>query len=205
MQDLSDLMLFKSKLNNKLNQLVETKFSSKNLQQRGVADLLERLCSEKISELNSESIKIFEASSKRSIEDLSVAFKNYLICLDIKSHDQNGQFCMPNLISIDRAKAFLRNPLNHIWYIFIDYETLNEETYISKIEVRAIEELSWGSLAIQNLGKGQLQIKDNNKVMDFNEMPRDKWLEKLREEKIKFLSKQILVLQKRKEEELKEI
>ena len=73
-----------------------------------------------------------------------------------------------------------------------------------EIRVRSIEELPWKYLAIQNLGKGQLQIKNNNQKMNFCEMPRERWLEKLREEKILFLDKQMLVLKKRKDKELKE-
>ena len=122
MEDQNDLILLKKNLGLKLSQLKNQEFNSSNLQQRGVADLIEHLCSEKIFELNSQEIQVLNASSKRSIEDLSIKTQKYQICLDFKSHDLYGKFCMPNLISIERAWNYLKNEKNHLWYIFIDYK-----------------------------------------------------------------------------------
>lgn len=200
MEDQNDLILLKKNLGLKLSQLKNQEFNSSNLQQRGVADLIEHLCSEKIFELNSQEIQVLNASSKRSIEDLSIKTQKYQICLDFKSHDLYGKFCMPNLISIERAWNYLKNEKNHLWYIFIDYKTFENITKIEKISVHSIEELPWNSLAIQNLGKGQLQIKDNNREMKFDTpMIRALWLNRLKEEALLFIDKQIRVFQKRKE------
>ena len=107
-------------------------------------------------------------------------YKPYLIKIDTKSHDLNSEFSMPNLISIDRLAKFYKTDTNYLLYIFIDYVTVDNITTIKNVLVKLVEELSWEILAIQNLGKGQLQIKNMNNELLFIDANRVSWLSTLK-------------------------
>ena len=87
---------------------------------------------------------------------------------------------MPNLVSIDRLKRFYNSDSNFLCYIFVDYKVNSSVATITKIDVRLIEELDWDILAIQNLGKGQLQIKNMNNELKFVSIDRNSWMSLLR-------------------------
>lgn len=183
-----------NEIKNILSILVNFQFKSDNLMQRGVADYIETLCKNEILKLdNGNDIIVNEAKSVRSIEDVEIHYDNKLYKIDIKTHDVNRVFSMPNLISISRAKNFLSDFNNHIIYVFIDYMVENNFSKILDIKVQNIESLDWSYLAIQNLGKGQLQIKNmSNELFFNNDMSREKWIKILKEEAKKYYDKLIL-------------
>jgi hypothetical protein len=64
---------------------------------------------------------------------------------------------------------------------------------ITNIAIKPIESLDWSYLSIQNLGKGQLQIKSINKKIFFNEnITRKEWLDRLIKEGKNYYDKLIL-------------
>lgn len=65
------------------------------------------------------------------------------------------------------------------------------QAIIQNIDVRLIEELDWGMLAIQNLGKGQLQIKNMNNKLSFVPVDRESWMAELKENAIIYYDKLI--------------
>lgn len=159
------------------------------IKQRGIADKLEEACNE-IIKANFADVK--DAKSRRSIEDINIG--NCYV--DHKSSDKALNFSMPNMISIDRLKK-LDRPLI---YNFIIYDSDNKEI----IDTFALDvyELNWDHLAIQNLGKGQLQIKN---MKEFLESPRTtmtkkEWLDRLKIEAISFYIKVQEDAKKRQEE-----
>lgn len=164
----------------KSNELVGFTFDTTNLQQRGVADKIEYFVNEKIGELHSDTIIVEDATSKKSIEDIQLVVNPYLIKIDTKSHDLNSAFSMPNLISIDKLRTFYKDDNHYLVYIFIDYITLNNVTTIKSVNVKLVEELSWDILAIQNLGKGQLQIKNMNNDLLCIPANRKEWMSTLK-------------------------
>lgn len=167
-------------INEKTSNLNNFMFDSKMLRQRGVADYIENLCCERILQLSGSGLSVNEAVSVRSIEDIEVKLEEDLYKIDIKSHDINRDFSMPNLISIDRARKYLKKPTNHIIYIFIDYKINDDIVTITNLIVKPIESLDWSYLSIQNLGKGQLQIKSMNNGIFFNDnVTRKEWLDRL--------------------------
>ena len=168
-------------------------FDSKMLMQRGVADYIEKLCCEKISELNEKGMSVNEALSVRAIEDIEIEYDNNLYKIDIKTHDTNRDFSMPNLISVDRARKYLMKITNHIIYIFIDYKIDDDVVTITDVQVEPIESLDWKYLAIQNLGKGQLQIKSMAGGLTFNDnVTRKEWLDRLIKEGTDYYERLIL-------------
>ena len=186
----------KNIINNILKDSIGKSFNTTNLQQRGVADVIEKYICEQIIKIDDQNLIIEESKTKKSLEDVQIKNNQELYKIDIKTHDINSDFSMPNLISVDRLKKFYENDNNYIIYIFISYNTINNNTQIKNIQIRFIEELSWDILGIQNLGKGQLQIKNMNNQLIFVEINRINWINTLKQNMIKFYKKQIEKTQK---------
>lgn len=164
----------------KVSQLMGGKFNTRGLKQRGIADLIEDQAKEMILSLDEQGFITEEATSVRAIEDVQIKDKNQLYKVDVKSHFLDADFSMPNLVSVDRIRRFYEDENNHILYVFIDYSTDNETTTIENVIVCFIEELDWDILAIQNLGKGQLQIKNMKNGLSFTDIGREAWIETLK-------------------------
>jgi len=173
-----------------LDNLLEKRLSypeDKNLQQRGLADKIEERCNLIIKQ---NFPNVVDPRSRRSIEDITIG-DTYV---DHKSSDEALEFKMPNLISIDRL-IHLDRPLV---YNFIIYNS--DMKIIVKNFSLNVYELNWDHLSIQNLGKGQLQIKC---MKDFLENPKStmtkqEWIDKLKVEAIAFYDKLITKTQDRK-------
>lgn len=150
----------------------------KNLGQRGIADKIEDACNQIIKEHFEQ---VTPAKSNRSIEDINIGN----VYVDHKSSDSSRKFKMPNMISIARLKKLDRKLI----YNFIVYDSKNKE--IIKTFALDVYELNWDHLKIQNLGQGQLQIKN---MVEFLKSPKsnltkDEWLNRLKKEAISFYKK----------------
>jgi hypothetical protein len=158
---------------------------SEGLEHRGVADFIE-------SKLVGHVIKKYgglKARSQRSIEDVGLEGYSYLV--DIKTKDEDKQFHMPNLVSIDRLRKFYINDNNFIEYVLVDYIKKDTEVTINNIEYHKIEEIDWNCLQIANLGKGQIQIRDGKNPIEKYDGSREEWLKELKIRVLLFLDKQI--------------
>ena len=164
-----------------------------NLMQRGVADIIEQDVSRIILNLKSRIIKeSYEAKSKRSIEDVGLITKDYDdVKIDIKTHDTESELSMPNLISISRLKKFYENDRNLLVYVFVKYINHGNNVQVLQVKVKPIEQINWECLTIGNLGKGQLQITDMNKISFQNFMTRKDWMERLSYDAIIYYQKLI--------------
>jgi hypothetical protein len=184
-------------LRNTLSDLIGSQIDSDGIQQRGIADKIEESVCNKIKMINVNGLLVEDASSKRSLEDIQVTDENgNLYKIDIKTHDINADFSMPNMVSVARLLNFYKEESNNLAYIFVDYKEINNVTEITNITIRLVEELSWDMLAIQNLGKGQLQIKDMNSELIFIEPNRVEWINQLKVNMVKHYNKTIIKFQK---------
>lgn len=181
LQSSMDFTLLAQKLDGK----IYPKPSSSN--QRAYADLLEEQAS---NQAQQTFLTEFEpAASVRSPEDFMLKLdKSYLI--DVKTRQLNTQFNMPNLISVDRLDRILSDPTKDLYYWMIDYEVDSTgQCVIQHSEIRAVWSLPWEAVAIQNLGKGQLQIKDWSQLTTYLN-DRVSWLQDLRSARKIFYLKQ---------------
>lgn len=165
---------------------------SKHLQQRGIADKIELECN---TILTSSFSNVLPARSRRSIEDITIND----CYVDHKTTDAVLTFKMPNLISIERLRK-LNKPLI---YNFVKYHSIEKK--IIGVIVMDVYELNWDHLHIQNLGTGQLQIKN---MVDFLESPyttltKEQWIQRLGQEAVSFYSKLIKKTENRKKEWIK--
>jgi hypothetical protein len=160
---------------------------SSKLQQRGIADKIEADCADIIK---SNFNNVTAARSRRSIEDVTVEG----CYVDVKTSDQALKFKMPNLISIDRLIK-LDKPL---YYVFVSYNS--ETKQIVSVNVLNVYELNWDHLQIQNLGVGQLQIKNMQSFMQScnSNLTKAQWLSLLKKNAVQFYDNLIKKTQKRK-------
>ena len=166
-------------LNDKVSNFIDYTFNMKDVQ-KSISDHINILFFDKLSELKFDDITIVKPASSKLIEDIDIKYKEQVYKVDIKLHDINKTLSVPNLISIDKARKCLSNRNNHIIYMFIDYELKDDIIKIVKIYVKPIEFLDWTYLDIQNIGKGQLQIKSLPNGIFFNDNgTRKEWLDKL--------------------------
>lgn len=169
------------------------------LAQRGYADMIE----DEISKIASVTDfggnwKYHKARSKRSVEDFSIQDGKKAVWYDVKTHDLDGEFCMPNLISIDRCRKVLSDDDQDIVYIYVKYRVTKPAVEIVSIEFIPIYEIAHSSLAIQNLGLGVLQIKNAHNKLDKYTEGRYNWLEEFSKMAVVFYDKQAKKFEKLK-------
>lgn len=161
----------------KLKSLLNNIYSSKS--EKYIKSDIEYLITETLLKLNGfNNLNVFKSDNIRSFENLEISLGNKLYKIDINTHDVNKVISLPSLMSIKRAKDFLSNYDNFITYIFVDYKIISETEFeIINIQVQSIESLDWSYLSIQNLGKGQLQMKNVSDKLTFNNnISRREWL-----------------------------
>jgi hypothetical protein len=155
--------------------------------QRAYADLIEEKAVE-IAKAHCPS-EFVPARSVRSPEDFTLK-RDKTVLIDVKTRQLNTKFNMPNLISVDRLDRILSDATQDLYYWLIDYEVLADGSCVIRhSEIRAVWSLPWEAVAIQNLGKGQLQIKDWSRL-DTYLNDRASWLYDLRSMRKIFYLKQ---------------
>ena len=173
-------------------------FYCESLDQRGVASLIESEVQLKFSKQNL--FEYHDPKSVRSIDDftLSIIGHNYLI--DVKTHDLDRSFSMPNLISTERLYKLYQDQDITFGIMILDYEEISKgKKKIKDTKFFPIENISWESLSIQNLGHGQIQITDLSKPIKLFKGTRDEWLSQFSIEMVKYQDKLMEKIKDRKE------
>lgn len=180
-------------------------FQTNTLDQRGIASIIENNVQQHF-ECNQQLFEYSEPTSVRSIDDfkLSIGDETYLI--DIKTHDRDRDFSMPNLISTERLFKLYQDPNITFGIAILDYAHLDSVLHnkiITKTKFLPIENISWESLSIQNLGHGQIQITNlNNELKTFNGT-RKQWMAQFALEMVKYQDKLLMKLNERREKWIK--
>lgn len=162
-----------------------------NLEQRGYADMIEKLVAEQAKTNNP--LQFRKARSKRSIEDFSYQLDNQSIWFDVKSFDVDSDFSMPNLVSIDRLRKVMSDDKQDLIYILVDYrlDHITKQVIVNKIQFRPVYTIDPAVLAIQNLGKGVLQVKNMHNSLDRYSGTKEEWMKEISSMAYAFYGKQI--------------
>lgn len=151
--------------------------------------ILNKLCKDEILKLQDDVISI----QHTPIGDIEINIGDNFYIIDFKTQDMDKVYSVPNLISIKKAKDILINHDNYIIYVFIEYKINNNILLISNIKIQNIESLDWSYLAIQNLGRGQLQIKNTSTDLIFNnDVTRSEWLNQFKDKALEYYNNLIL-------------
>lgn len=171
-----------STIKNKIQELL-TDFTIQNGSgQRTIGDLLEFKVIELLKSLKDDNLinESIEARSKKSVEDITLIENDIQHYVDIKTHNLDLDFSMPNLTSIEKLREILLDDKKTLIYVFISYKTQENLVIINNIEVKYIWNLDFSILRIGSLGRGQLQIKNMNNELIFNDDNKLTWFEKLK-------------------------
>jgi len=121
--------------------------------------------------------KISSSFARRSMADLAfddIAGNYYVV--DIKTHNLNTNFNMPNLTSVERLARYYGDMKNYFVLLLISY-TINEDVLIfKKCFFLPIEYLDWSCLTLGALGWGQIQIANSNHIKIELTNTKKKWM-----------------------------
>ena len=150
--------------------------------QRTIGDLLEFKVIELLKSLKDDNLinESIEARSKKSVEDITLIKNDIHHYVDIKTHNLDLDFSMPNLTSIEKLREILLDDKKTLIYVFISYKIQENLVIINNIEVKYIWNLDFSILRIGSLGRGELQLKNMNNELIFNEDNKLTWFEKLK-------------------------
>jgi len=187
-----------------LSKTFNTDWDCKGLDQRGVASLIENHVQKEFA--NQELFEYKNPQSVRSIDDFSLSIDDQTHLIDVKTHDKDRDFSMPNLISTERLYKLYQDPNITFGIAIISYDAPYPNTdckRISKTTYLPIENISWESLSIQNLGHGQIQITNLNKELKTFNGTRKQWLAQFALEMVKYQDKLLVKMNERREKWIK--
>lgn len=120
---------------------------------------------------------IQEKFARRAMADLAFTdiYNNYII-VDVKTHNLDTSFNMPNLTSVERLARFYEDDSNYFSVMIIEYAKKNNFFFVSNIFFIPIEFLNWDCLTIGALGWGQIQIANANTIHINTEQTRKSWM-----------------------------
>ena len=146
---------------------------------RAVGDTVQEVISERMNScFPQDTVKEFNGCfARRAMAD--VAFTdvndNYFV-VDIKTHNKDTDFNMPNLTSVERLSRFYEDDKNFFVIVFAEYRTVNSRIVFDSVMLFPIEHLQWNCLTIGALGWGQIQISNANLVNIDRSQSRKKWM-----------------------------
>ncbi len=174
------------------------------LSPRTVGDAVQDYLASKglIEVLNSFGIDVTTEFGRRSMEDM--AFKdsddNYY-AVDVKTHNIDTDFNMPNLISVRRLANFYKNDdRNFFCLLIISYKVSEGKIEYKECHFQPIEAFDWSCLTLGALGWGQIQIANANNIKIVNEQEnlRKNWMLRLCDKISVFYDEEIEKISERK-------
>ena len=146
---------------------------------RAVGDAVQNFLEGHISQClpNNLVTKINTSFARRSMADLAFedTSNNYYV-VDIKTHNLNTNFNMPNLTSVERLARFYGDNKNYFVLLLVSYKIQDEQLNFENCLFVPIEYLDWSCLTLGALGWGQIQIANSNIVNIELKNTRKKWM-----------------------------
>lgn len=136
--------------------------------------------------------------ARRAMADLAFtdADNNYYL-IDVKTHNTQTHFNMPNLTSVHRLARFYEDPRNYFIILLVAYAVEGERLVFSNVRFVPIEHLQWSCLTIGALGWGQIQIANANIIHIDRNASRKAWMLSLCDQLDVFYPKEIAKITER--------
>lgn len=150
--------------------------------------------------LNGYGIKVRDDFSRRAMED--IAFHDHdgnYYAIDVKTHNTDTQFNMPNLISVKRLAKFYKTNTNHFCILIVSYRVANNRLEFTACHFKPIEVFDWSCLTLGALGWGQIQIANANNLMFNESVSRRDWMDMMCERLNEFYDSELKKINERKE------
>lgn len=146
---------------------------------RAVGDTVQEVLGEKMAScFPCGLIKEFNGSfARRAMADVAFtdASENYFV-VDIKTHNKNTDFNMPNLTSVERLSRFYEDDKNFFVIVLAEYQSTGNQIVFDSVRLFPIEHLKWDCLTIGALGWGQIQIANARIVNIDRNQKRKNWM-----------------------------
>lgn len=156
--------------------------------QRSVGDWIQDVISDNFKEIvDGYSIKIEPTQGKRAMGDVVIwdeAENQFYI--DIKTHNVDTDFNMPNITSVKRLADLYQHPNKSFVILIVDYSVSGKELNVVDVQIFPIEELSWACLSLGALGWGQIQITNSNRLLFHETIDRKAWVSEFKQRVVKF-------------------
>lgn len=150
--------------------------------------------------LNGYGINVKDDFSRRAMEDIAFHDNNgNYYAIDVKTHNTDTQFNMPNLISVKRLANFYKTDTNHFCILIVSYSVVDGKLEFTSCKFKSIEEFDWSCLTLGALGWGQIQIANANNLIFNESVTRRHWMDMMCERVNKFYDDEMRKLNERKE------
>jgi hypothetical protein len=178
--------LFMSEIRNKIESTVVALLNGNQLMNyntvnspRAVGDAVQGFLEKNISKCLPKKLvaNINTSFARRSMADLAFEdiTKNYYV-VDIKTHNLDTNFNMPNLTSVERLARFYGENKNYFVLLLVSYKIESEKLKFANCTFVPIECLDWSCLTLGALGWGQIQIANSNVININVKNTRKKWM-----------------------------
>jgi hypothetical protein len=160
---------------------------------RAVGDAVQSLLEDNLQSILGADIKDYAPEfARRAMAD--IAFKDqddFYYIIDIKTHNMNTSFNMPNLTSVERLARFYQDDKNYFVVLLIAYRVKGTRIEVERVDFVPLEFFSWDCLTIGALGWGQIQIANSNIVKILPHYSRRKWMLELCDTLFEFYPREI--------------
>lgn len=146
---------------------------------RAVGDAVQELLSNKMSDCFPNGIiKDFNGKfARRSMADMAfIDMQDNYFMIDVKTHNRDTVFNMPNLTSVERISRFYEDDKNFFVILFAEYSVIDGRAVFDNVKLIPIEHFQWNCLTIGALGWGQIQIANANVINIDRNQSRKSWM-----------------------------
>lgn len=172
---------------------------------RAIGDAIQRIISVNFENIVADYCKKYSSDfARRAMADLAFEDKedNYYL-IDVKTHNVDTKFNMPNLTSVQRlAKLYYNEEYieeDYFVLLIVHYKTKNLDLNVLDVHFVPIENLDWSCLTIGALGWGQIQIANSRNIQINRKLKRKRWMLQLCDELDEFYPREIVKIKERSE------
>jgi len=170
---------------------------------RAIGDAIQSIISAGFEQIVTDYCTDFSSDfARRAMADL--AFEddggNYYL-IDVKTHNVETKFNMPNLTSVQRLARLYYNEehieKDYFTLLIVKYKTHDLDIEVLDVSFVPIENLDWSCLTVGALGWGQIQIANSRNVEINRELRRKAWMLQLCDQLDEFYPQEIVKIQER--------
>lgn len=170
---------------------------------RAIGDAIENIISTNFESVVAGYCKEYSSDfARRAMADLAFEDKegNYYL-IDVKTHNIETKFNMPNLTSVRRlAKLYYNEDCiekDYFTLLIVRYKIQNLDINVLDVHFVPIENLDWSCLTIGALGWGQIQIANSRNIKIGKELKRKQWMLQMCNELDEFYPREIAKIKER--------
>jgi hypothetical protein len=160
---------------------------------RAVGDAIQAILSDSFQTLLGDLCHEYSADfARRAMADLAFTDADgFYYVVDVKTHNLDTHFNMPNLTSVERLTRFYEDDRNTFVVLPVQYTVTGTRLVVKKAHFVPIEFLTWDCLTIGALGWGQIQIANANQVHLIPGDSRKQWMLELCDVMLEFYPREI--------------